>query len=49
MVEIIISDVTKRGDVAVRGLSEKFDKWSPPSLRLTAPLSLLAQADEVIE
>jgi len=34
-VEIILSDVTARGDQAVREYSEKFDRWSPPSFRLT--------------
>ena len=34
-VETIIADVAKRGDVAVRELSELFDKWSPPSFRLS--------------
>jgi sulfopropanediol 3-dehydrogenase len=34
-VEGIIADVEKRGDTAVREMSEKFDKWSPPSFRLT--------------
>jgi sulfopropanediol 3-dehydrogenase len=34
-VEGIIADVTKRGDVTVRELSERFDKWSPPSFRLS--------------
>jgi sulfopropanediol 3-dehydrogenase len=34
-VEIIIADVAKRGDTAVRELSERFDKWSPPSFRLS--------------
>ena len=33
-VETIIADVAKRGDAAVRELSERFDKWSPPSFRL---------------
>jgi len=33
-VEAIIADVAMRGDVAVRELSERFDKWSPPSFRL---------------
>ena len=28
----IIADVAKRGDEAVRELSERFDKWSPPSM-----------------
>ena len=35
-VEAIIADVAKRGDAAVRELSERFDKWSPPSFRLGA-------------
>src|SRR5207302_6026195 len=34
-VEIIIADVRRRGDKAVRELSEKFDKWSPRSFRLS--------------
>src|SRR5438132_11685057 len=34
-VEAIIADVRARGDVAVRELSERFDKWSPPSFRLS--------------
>src|SRR5271170_920884 len=34
-VEAIISDVRARGDAAVRELSETFDKWSPPSFRLS--------------
>src|SRR5262252_6597422 len=34
-VEAIIADVQKRGDTAVRELSEKFDEWSPPSFRLS--------------
>src|SRR4051794_24279839 len=34
-VEAIITDVKARGDKAVRELSEKFDKWSPPSFRLS--------------
>src|SRR5437867_11002055 len=34
-VEGIIADVVKRGDAAVRELSERFDKWSPPSFRLS--------------
>ena len=31
----ILEDVSKRGDAAVRAFSEKFDKWSPESFRLT--------------
>jgi sulfopropanediol 3-dehydrogenase len=34
-VEAILQDVAARGDAAVRELSEKFDKWSPPSFRLS--------------
>src|SRR5258708_38882674 len=33
-VEAIIAEVKLRGDAAVRELSERFDKWSPPSFRL---------------
>src|SRR5262249_47655221 len=34
VVETIIAEVQRRGDTAVRELSERFDKWSPPSFRL---------------
>jgi sulfopropanediol 3-dehydrogenase len=34
-VEDIIADVERRGDAAVRMYSENFDKWNPPSLRLS--------------
>ena len=34
-VEGILDDIDQRGDAAVRELSEKFDKWSPESFRLT--------------
>jgi sulfopropanediol 3-dehydrogenase len=34
-VEGILADVETRRDAAVRALSEKFDKWSPPSFKLT--------------
>ncbi len=34
-VESILDDVKKRGDAAVRELSEKFDKWSPTSFKLS--------------
>ena len=34
-VEAILADVKARGDAAVRELSERFDKWSPPSFRLS--------------
>jgi sulfopropanediol 3-dehydrogenase len=33
-VEGILADIEKRGDAAVRELSEKFDDWSPKSFRL---------------
>ena len=36
IVEDVIADVTLRGDAAVRQYSEKFDKWSPPSFRLSS-------------
>ena len=32
----VIADVRERGDAAVRQYSEKFDRWSPESFRLTA-------------
>lgn len=34
-VETILADIEARGDTAVRDLSEKFDKYAPPSFRLT--------------
>jgi len=34
-VEGILADVIARGDQAVREISEKFDKWSPKSFRLS--------------
>jgi sulfopropanediol 3-dehydrogenase len=34
-VEGILDDVTLRGDAAVRDLSEKFDRWTPETFRLT--------------
>ncbi|RUY37851.1 histidinol dehydrogenase, partial [Mesorhizobium sp. M7A.F.Ca.US.001.04.1.1] len=34
-VETVLADIEKRGDDAVRELSERFDKWSPPSFRLS--------------
>ncbi len=33
-VEGILADIAKRGDAAVRELSQQFDKWSPPAFRL---------------
>src|ERR1700738_2823104 len=35
IVESIIAAVAKRGDAAVREMSQRFDKWSPPSFRLS--------------
>jgi sulfopropanediol 3-dehydrogenase len=35
-VEGILADIEERGDAAVRELSEKFDKWTPESFRLSA-------------
>jgi sulfopropanediol 3-dehydrogenase len=35
-VEGILGEIKARGDDAVRDLSEKFDKWSPASFRLSA-------------
>lgn len=34
-VEGILADIEARGDVAVRELSEKFDRYSPPAFRLS--------------
>src|SRR5260370_41896388 len=34
-VETLIADVKARGDAAVRELGARFDKWSPPSFRLS--------------
>lgn len=34
-VEGILQDIEERGDAALRELSERFDKWSPPSFRLS--------------
>ena len=34
-VEATLKDIETRGDAAVRELSEKFDKWSPESFRLS--------------
>ncbi|MCX8278988.1 histidinol dehydrogenase [Phyllobacterium sp. 0TCS1.6C] len=36
VVETTLKDIETRGDAAVRELSEKFDKFSPPSFRLSA-------------
>lgn len=34
-VELTLADIERRGEAAVRELSEKFDNWSPPCFRLT--------------
>jgi sulfopropanediol 3-dehydrogenase len=34
-VESILAQIEERGDDAVRDLSQQFDKWSPPSFKLT--------------
>jgi sulfopropanediol 3-dehydrogenase len=34
-VESMLTDVRKRGDTALRELSEKFDKWTPKSFKLS--------------
>jgi len=34
-VETVLQDIAARGDAAVRDLSAKFDRYSPPSFRLT--------------
>ncbi|MET3579800.1 sulfopropanediol 3-dehydrogenase [Mesorhizobium robiniae] len=34
-VERVLTDVEARGDAALRELSETFDRWSPPSFRLS--------------
>src|SRR5258706_14891343 len=34
-VDAILSDIAAHGEKAVRQYSEKFDKWSPPSFRLS--------------
>ena len=36
VVESTLKDIETRGDTAVRELSEKFDKYAPPSFRLSA-------------
>lgn len=43
-VEAILADIEARGDTAVREYSQKFDRWSPSSLRLTD-----SQIDECIK
>ncbi len=43
-VEKIIEDIKQGGDAAVRELSSRLDKWSPPSFRLTPE-----QIEEIIQ
>lgn len=43
IVKGVIDDIRARGDEAVRSYSEKFDKWSPDSFRLSK-----SQIDEII-
>lgn len=31
----ILEDIAKRGETALREISEKFDKWNPPAFRLS--------------
>jgi len=31
----IIEDIESRGETALREISEKFDKWNPPTFRLS--------------
>ena len=31
----ILEDIEKRGETALREISEKFDKWNPPTFRLS--------------
>ena len=34
-VETLLEDIEKRGDTAVRELSERFDHWAPENFRLS--------------
>jgi sulfopropanediol 3-dehydrogenase len=45
-VEATLKDIETRGDAAVRDLSERFDRFSPPSFRLT-PSEIEAAMDKV--
>jgi sulfopropanediol 3-dehydrogenase len=47
-VEAILADIEARGDQAVRDYSEKFDRWSPPSFRLS-PAEIEQALSEVSE
>src|ERR1700693_4276305 len=35
IVTVILEDIEKRGETALREISEKFDKWNPPAFRLS--------------
>ena len=35
IVTVILDDIAKRGEAALREISEKFDKWNPPAFRLS--------------
>lgn len=35
-VETFLSDISAEGEAAIRRLSQRFDRWNPPSFRLTA-------------
>jgi len=48
IVEDIITDIEKNGDQAVKNYSEKFDKWTPKSFKLTRE-QILACYEEVDE
>jgi sulfopropanediol 3-dehydrogenase len=43
-VEEILADIEKRGDVAVRALSKKFDNWNPKDFKLSK-----AEIDECVK
>lgn len=43
VVREILDDIRTRGEAAVRELSEKFDRWSPPSFRLSP-----AEREEIV-
>ncbi|HLE04541.1 MAG TPA: histidinol dehydrogenase, partial [Anaerolineales bacterium] len=45
----IIAEVEKEGMVAVRRYSEQFDRWSPPSFRVSPETIERAYADMEIE
>ena len=45
-VESVLADIAARGDAAVRDLSQKFDRYSPPAFRLT-PSEIEAAVQQV--